>query len=439
MTYQQNGQPPFEQLSDWLDWLENTRPEHEMELGLDSIRKVAERLDLTKPAPFVITVGGTNGKGSTVAILESILSAAGYKVGVYTSPHLHRFNERIKVNGVEASDESLCASFQKVNDGLGGDWLSYFEFAVLLAVDVFQKEKVDIALMEVGLGGRLDATNVIEPDVSVITTVGLDHQDWLGYSIEAIAKEKAGIFRSEKPAIFGGVETPGSIVDQAVRLESALYRRDKEFELKEESRTWSWKGLNKTGECIEYVDLPMPALVIDNAATALQAIQFLPDAVSRDAIVEGLKISSLPGRYEKVMEINKRGKKVQAILDVAHNPQAATKLAERLKADPVSGKTRALIGIYKDKDYHGVIESLSEVVDEWVVADFDSPRALDKTVLSEAVARYSELLPVIAENVELGFQQLKEVSTSRDRVLVVGSFLMVGAILCGGAEVSPSN
>ncbi|WOG25829.1 bifunctional tetrahydrofolate synthase/dihydrofolate synthase [Endozoicomonas sp. 8E] len=436
MTYQQNSQPPFEQLSDWLDWLENTRPEHEMELGLDRIRKVAERLVLIKPAPFVITVGGTNGKGSTVAILESILLAAGYKVGVYTSPHLHRFNERIKVNRAEASDESLCDSFQKVNDGLGGDWLSYFEFAVLLAVDVFRKEKVDIALMEVGLGGRLDATNVIEPDVSVITTVGLDHQDWLGYSIEAIAKEKAGIFRSEKPAIFGGVETPDSIVDQAVRLKSALYRRNKEFELKEKGKTWSWKGLNKTGDCIEYVDLPVPALVIDNAATALQAIQFLPEVVSRGAIVEGLKASRLPGRYEKVVETNKSGEKIQVVLDVAHNPQAAAKLVERLKSDPVSGKTRALMAIYKDKDYHGVIETLSEVVDEWVVTDIDSPRALDKADLSEAVARYSGL-PVMTENLELGFQQLKEVSTSRDRVLVVGSFLTVGAVMGGGSEALP--
>ncbi|WP_062269858.1 bifunctional tetrahydrofolate synthase/dihydrofolate synthase [Endozoicomonas arenosclerae] len=430
MTYQQNSQPPFEQLSDWLDWLENTRPEHEMELGLDRIRKVAERLDLLKPAPYVITVGGTNGKGSTVAILESILLAAGYNVGVYTSPHLLRFNERIKINSVEASDESLCASFQKVNDGRGGDWLSYFEFAVLLAVDVFQKEKVNIALIEVGLGGRLDATNVIEPDVSVITTVGLDHQDWLGYSIEAIAKEKAGVFRAEKPAVFGGLEAPKNIVEQAVKLESALYRREKEFELREEKDTWSWKGLSMSGEFVEYAELPKPALVIDNAATALQAIQFLPQVISRDAIVEGLKASSLPGRYEKIVETNQSGEKVEVVLDVAHNPQAAGKLVERLKADPVPGKTRALIAIYKDKDYQGVIESLSEVVDEWVVTDFDSPRALAKAELNQAVTRYSEQ-SVLAESAEVGFQQLIQVSGSSDRVLVVGSFLTVGTILFG--------
>ena len=438
MTYQQNSQPPFEQLSDWLDWLENTRPEHEMELGLDRIRSVAERLDLLKPAPFVITVGGTNGKGSTVAVLESILLAAGYKVGVYTSPHLLKFNERIKVNSVEASDESLCASFQKVNEGRGGEWLSYFEFAVLLAVDVFQKEKIDIALMEVGLGGRLDATNVIEPNVSVITTVGLDHQDWLGYSIEAIAKEKAGIFRSEKPAIFGGVEIPSSIVEQAVRLESALYRREKEFMLDEEKSIWSWEGMSKTGEIIGFTDLPKPNLVIDNAATALQAIQFLPEEVSRDAIVEGLKESSLPGRYEKIVETNQNGEEIEVILDVAHNPQAAAKLVERLKADPVSGKTRALIAIYKDKDYQGVIEALSEVVDEWVVTDFDSPRALDKSDLNGVVARYSGQ-SVMAKNAETGFQRLTEISTDKDRVLVVGSFLMVGAILFNVSEALPSK
>ena len=180
----------YQTLADWLDWLENTRPEHEMELGLGRIRSVAEKHELLTPAPFVITVAGTNGKGSTVTLLESMLLQAGYRVGVYTSPHLIRFNERVRINGSEASDAQLCESFSKINEARESTWLSYFEFAVLVAVDCFQKTNVDIALMEVGFGGRLDATNVVEPDVSVITTVGLDHQEWLGYSIEAIARKR---------------------------------------------------------------------------------------------------------------------------------------------------------------------------------------------------------------------------------------------------------
>ena len=225
-------------VSDWLNWLENTRPEQDIDLGLDRIRAVGAELDLLSPAPLVITVAGTNGKGSTIALLEAILKEAGYSVGAFTSPHFFQFNERIRINGEEVSDDFLCDAFATIDSGRGQTWLTYFEFATLAAVHCFQKAKVDIALMEVGLGGRLDATNAINPNISVITTVDLDHQDWLGYSIEAIAKEKAGIMRSEQPAIFGDSNIPKAIIEQSLRLDVPLYRSGVEYQWREYNEGW---------------------------------------------------------------------------------------------------------------------------------------------------------------------------------------------------------
>jgi dihydrofolate synthase/folylpolyglutamate synthase len=297
-----------------------------------------------------------------------------------------------------------------------------------VAVDAFQKEKVDIALMEVGLGGRLDATNVIEPDISVITSVGLDHQDWLGYSIEAIAREKAGIMRPEKPAVFGGLDTPNSVIDHSIRLEAALHRRGKEFDVKEATDSWSWTGRSKTGEKIEYSQLPLPSLIIDNAASAIQALQFLPEPPAIKAISAGMAKAKVPGRYEKRVATNAKGERVELILDVAHNPQAAEKLVENLKKEPVSGKTRALLAMYADKDSAGVIDVLSEVVDEWVVTDFDSPRALKKKALFELL-KARDALVKLGEPVGVECPKLLDKAEEGDRLLVTGSFMTVAEAL----------
>ena len=412
--------PKFELLSEWLQWLDTTRPETDIELSLNRIRQVATDAELLKPAPYVITIAGTNGKGSTVALLESVLVGAGYKVGSYTSPHIHRFNERVKINGEEVSDEELTASFAKVDHFRDDTWLTYFEFAVLVAADSFQKQGVEIALMEVGLGGRLDATNVFDPDLSIITTVDLDHQDWLGNTIEEIAKEKAGIMRPGVPAIYGDLNIPQSIIDHAVDVEAPLYRRGREFNLTVQKSSWNWNGLDNKRSQVGERKLPIPDLVIDNAATVMQAIKLLPYPVSYGDIRTGIARAHLSGRYTKRVVRNKNNDPVQVVFDVAHNPQAARKLRERLEQDPVPGKTRALIAMYRDKDYKSVVEILAPVIDEWYVSEFDSPRALCASELKDAVEACggsvggSPSLLEAADNV-----------SSKDRLLVVGSFQTV--------------
>ena len=269
-----NQMLPAKSLSDWLNWLENTRPETDIDLGLDRIRLVGSKLTLLTPAPYVITVAGTNGKGSTIALLEAIFIEAGYSVGAFTSPHFQSFNERIRINGEMVEDASLCSAFKEINQGRDSTWLTYFEFATLAAVSCFQRAGIEIALMEVGLGGRLDATNAIEPDLSVITSIGLDHQDWLGYSIDAIAREKAGIMRTGKPTVFGMKNMPGTVLEQAVKLDVPLFRRAKEFDFRESNESWCWQGVTIEGASRELNDLPIPYLVIDNAATVLQALEF---------------------------------------------------------------------------------------------------------------------------------------------------------------------
>ena len=423
-----NVQTAAKSLDEWLHWLENTRPETAIDLGLDRVRLVGEELGLLKPAPFVITVAGTNGKGSTIALLEAILLAAGYKVGVFTSPHFIRFNERVRINGQQVDDGPLREAFEKINSGRGGTWLTYFEFATLAAVHCFQRAEVDIALMEVGLGGRLDATNAVEPDVSVVTTVALDHQDWLGYSIEAIAREKAGIFRTDKPGIYGDSAVPASVVDQVIRREVPLFRRDHEFAITRTENSWSWSGLSAAGEKIKLEELPLPEVVLDNAASAIQALQFLPEAVTRDAICEGLVSAKLTGRYQRLQQDNPAGESVSVILDVAHNPQAARKFCERLEAEPVEGKTRMVIAMYGDKDYGSVIEELASSIDEWFVTEFDSPRALAAEKLCEAL-RVRELQCQQYPGVKQAFDAALAASGSQDRVLVCGSFITVAEAL----------
>ena len=423
-----NTSVPDKTLFNWLSWLESTRPEQDIELGLDRIRAVGSQLNLLTPAPFVITVAGTNGKGSTIALLEAILLKAGYKVGVFTSPHFIAFNERVRINGEQVSDESLCDAFSLINKGRGNTWLTYFEFATLAAVDCFQKANIDIALMEVGLGGRLDATNVVEPDVSIVTTVDLDHQDWLGYSIEAIGKEKAGIFRTGKPALYGDSPIPLSVLDQAIRKETPLFRRDHEYSLNRTLDSWSWRGVAADGDKIQLDHLPVPGLILDNAATALQALQFVPKKMSAEAIIEGLKSARLPGRYQELKLENEAHEPINILLDVAHNPQAAKQLANKLSSTPVAGKTRMIIAMYGDKDCSSVIESLSDTVDEWLVTEFESPRALAAATLCEVLVAHQQSYTQIS-TVKQALQKALKASSKKDRVVVAGSFITVAEVL----------
>ncbi len=419
---------PANTLAQWLSWMEETRPEHEIDFGLDRIRQVGERLGLLKPAPFTITVAGTNGKGSTLAVLEAILLAAGFKVGLFTSPHFLRFNERIRINGEQVDDRLLCDAFDKINKGRKTTWLTYFEFATLAAVDCFQQAEVDFALMEVGLGGRLDATNGIDSDIAIITTVALDHQEYLGFSIEAIAREKAGIFRSGKPAIYGDNQVPATVIKAAERVGSVLYCRGDQFDLTMEKNSWSWHGVDVQGRYETLSDLPVSAVVIDNAATALQAIQLLPTTVTAEAVVKGLNQVVLTGRFQKMSLLNTHGDEIEVRLDVAHNPQAAEMLTQCLNEFAVTGKTRAVIAMCKDKDYMAVVGCLAGIIDQWYLAQFDSPRALPvEEFTRQLMAR--EYSVISCKSVTEALNQALASSQPGDRVLVTGSFMTVSAVL----------
>lgn len=415
-------------VSEWLHWLENTRPEQDMDLGLDRIRQVGQALDLLSPAPYVITVAGTNGKGSTIAILESILRKAGYSVGACTSPHFLRFNERIRLNGQMVDDQMLCEALATIDEGRKSTWLTYFEFATLAAVYSFKQAKVDVALMEVGLGGRLDATNVVEPDVSVITTVDLDHQEWLGFTIEAIAAEKAGIMRAEKPAVFGDNPVPKAVTDRALRLEAPLYRNGHEYLIEKHEAFWCWRGQDEQGAPCLFENLPYPPLMLANAATAVQVLALSPLNIDAEAVREGLGDVTLTGRYQSHWLQSKAGEAIEVILDVSHNPQAATGLRENLLNHPVSGKTRMVFAMYKDKDYAAVADILADAADEWLITSFDSPRALSSEVLVEIFkARHSQVYGITG--VTKALSTALECSVKGDRIVVSGSFITVAEAL----------
>ncbi|MFB0975599.1 MAG: bifunctional tetrahydrofolate synthase/dihydrofolate synthase, partial [Tolumonas sp.] len=269
-------------LSDWLSYLEQIHPQ-QIDLGLQRVKTVAERADLTRLPGIVITVGGTNGKGSTCAMLASILQAAGYSTGVYASPHLLRYNERVKINGSEVSDEDLCSAFFEIEQKRAEISLTFFEFGTLAAFAVFKKCQPDVILLEVGLGGRLDATNIIDADISVITSIDLDHCDWLGDTREAIAVEKAGIYRPGKPAICGEPNPPQTLYTAADQIDARLYEVGEQFSYQLAGESWEFQGQHW-----QLKNLPVPALPLQNAATVLAALEHIPLSISQDAIHNGL-------------------------------------------------------------------------------------------------------------------------------------------------------
>lgn len=419
---------PVKTLSQWLAWLESRHPEVEIDLGLERVQAIAATLGVLTPAPVVITVAGTNGKGSTVAFLEAMLQAGGYRTGVFTSPHFLRFNERIRVNGQMVADDALCSAFARINACPGACELTYFEFATLAALLCFMDQPLDYVVLEVGLGGRLDATNVVSSHVAVITSIGLDHQDWLGDTLEAIGAEKAGIIRYQQPVVFGGQSMPETIARRSIELEAPLFRRGLEFSASGQQSGWRWRGLDALGREQVFENLPWPGLELDNAATALQALAFLPNTLTRDAIDQGLAMACLPGRAQKLHWCNDAGQSIEVMLDVSHNPHAVEKLASRLQREPAEGQTHAVLGMCKDKDHVGVIDLLAPQVDCWIATAFDSPRALSVAVLEQALTRTDAPVEAIP-HVEAAFMAAVNRASSGDRVLVVGSFMTVAAVL----------
>lgn len=411
-------------LAEWLRWQETLHPSA-IDLGLDRMRRTLQRLNWRQAACPVITVGGTNGKGSTVVLTSQILRAAGYRVGTFTSPHLIRYNERIVIDGREISDASLVAAFERIDAARGDDTLTFFEFNTLAALLVFDTAGVDAIVLEVGLGGRLDSVNAVDADVAVVTSIALDHTDWLGPDVESIGREKAGIFRSGKPAIFGSREMPASIAAAAEQLGTPLYRLGQEFDWRRDGDRWSWRGRTTS-----YDDLPRPALrgelQFDNASSVLCALECLSPRlpITREAIEVGLENVTLPGRFQVVPRAA-----VEWIFDVAHNPAAAQALAGQLASRPTNGRTIAVCGILGDKDIQGIAGVLRGSFDAWIIVGLQSARAVPVDALSERLANMGATVTATAPDVAAGCEIARTTAQAGDRIVVFGSFLTVGPAL----------
>ncbi|OCH17541.1 bifunctional tetrahydrofolate synthase/dihydrofolate synthase [Aliivibrio logei] len=406
-------------LSVWLRYLESIHTSA-IDLGLDRVQRVAQRAKLTKPAPTVITVAGTNGKGSTCALMESILLNAGYRVGVYSSPHLIRYNERIRINGNDLSDSLISQSFAAIEAWRKDTPLSLFEFGTLAALWAFKAHQVDVLLLEVGLGGRLDATNVVDHDVSIITSLAVDHVDWLGDDINVIGFEKAGIFRSDKPAICGQPNPPSSVAAHADDINADLHQVGYQFTYKvnEDNKTWSWQS-----GAFDLTGLPLPKLPLANAATAIMALGCADLELTDVNIVEGLKAAHLPGR----MQILTRGEEIiepLILLDVAHNPHSAHYLVQQVRLRYPNKKIHAVVGMLHDKDIESTVNEFTGVVDVWYPASLSGPRAAKA---SELVAFIEQETTEYSSPVE-AFKVALQHAGNDELILVFGSFHTVGEV-----------
>ena len=404
-------------LPQWLAYIEQQHPTS-IHMGLERVRDVAMRLALGKPATRVITVGGTNGKGSTVAFIEAIARAAGWKVGAYTSPHLLRYNERVRINGVDADDASLVEAFEAVEAARGDTSLTYFEFGTLAALWLFERAGLDLAVLEVGLGGRLDAVNIIDPDVAVITTVDIDHTDWLGNDREAIGAEKAGIARAWKPLVLGEVDSPSSVLRHAYAIGANALRLGSDFFHEPiDSQRWRWREVGA-----ELV-LPVPALSAPaqraNAASAIAALRALPgDALPDEAFAQGVADAALPGRLQHVSHDG-----VDVVLDVGHNPQAARELAAWLQMHPIPGQTHAVFAALADKDVASVVASFAGLPLRWYLAGLDAgPRAQSADQLAARLVATAAAGASRHHRVVDALQAASAAARPGDRVLVFGSF-----------------
>ena len=419
--------PRFDRLEDWLDWQQQLHPTA-IDLGLDRVARVLARTGWQRPPVPVITVGGTNGKGSTVALLEAILRAGGHRVGTFTSPHLVDYRERISVHGDSVSEASLVIAFERIADALGPDSLTYFEFNALAALLVFGTAGLDAMLLEVGLGGRLDAVNVVDADVAVVVSVALDHMEYLGDDEEAIGREKAGIFRPGRPAVFGSPRPPQSLRSEASRLDARLLVRGAQFDgVPRDATTWDFV----VDGAVALPALPRPALPgtvqVANAATALMTLTTLAGRlrVSRAAIERGLRAVTLPGRFQRVRD--ERGG-VEWVLDVAHNPAAATSLAANLRELTVPGRTLAVCGMLGDKDVPGVVTPLRDCVDAWYAAASEGPRAIDAQELARRAATAGVAMQPSGTIAE-AMARARGDARPGDRIVVFGSFHTVGPAL----------
>lgn len=415
----------FDSLQGWLNWQESLHPQT-IDLGLERAGQVFRTLHPNYEKPPTITVAGTNGKGSCIAFLESIYLAQGYRVGTYTSPHILKYNERIKIEGEPVSDSLICSAFERIESVRENISLSYFEFGTLAALDIFSRSAIDVQLLEVGLGGRLDAVNIIDPDAAIITSICIDHSDWLGDTREIIGCEKAGIFRTGVPAIIGDPEPPASLMECANAKDAPIFCIGREFGYQKKPAGWDWFGADR---CIK--DLPEPNLKGEhqyrNAAAAVLAVMKMLNRlpVTESKIAQALKNVQLTGRFQ-LLEGD-----IPVLLDVGHNPQAVKTLAEHLVNCFPGQRVHAIFSMMKDKDIRGVIDVMKPVVEDWYFAPLPhNPRSASEGLMQEMFALNS------ITDVNFGFADFTEAfmaarNTAKqgDLLLVFGSFFLVSEYL----------
>ncbi|BFI96455.1 MAG: bifunctional tetrahydrofolate synthase/dihydrofolate synthase [Rhodanobacter sp.] len=417
-------------LAEWLAYQEHVHP-RDIELGLERVRGVWQRMGAPAPARRVIAVGGTNGKGSTVALLESMLQGAGLRAGAFTSPHLLAYNERVRIDGADVDDAALVASFERIEAARGDTPLTYFEYGTLAALDLFARAGLDVAILEVGLGGRLDAVNIVDADVAVVTTVDLDHMDWLGPDRDSIGREKAGIARAGRPAIVGEADPPQGLLDALAGIGARIERAGVEFTAERLDDGWRWRHRDGTA-----MALPLPALAapvqLANASAAIAALHALwtaGDVLAPQrayaAACHGLRHARVAARLQSL------GGDPSLIVDVGHNPQAARALAAWLDAQP-RARTHAVYGALADKDVAGVIAALGTRIDHWHLAGLDSatPRGLAADALADALR---QTLPDAGvdrhADVAAALAAARAAARPGERILAFGSFFVASAVM----------
>lgn len=404
----------YRSLNEWLGWIRALNIK-EIDLSLERVAEIGARLDLLKPDCPVITVAGTNGKGSCVAALEAFYLAAGYKVGAFTTPYLLRYNEQVRIQGHCVDDALFCDAFDRITKACGQDIsLTVFEYGTLAAFMIFKEAGLDIWILEVGLGGRWDAVNVVDADVAIVASIGIDHVDWLGNTRELIAIEKAGIFRQGNPAVCGDFDPPKTLTH------TPLFCQGKDFGFKKMDTSWTWWCSDK-----QLTALPLPTLLLQNMSTALMAMDLLQSRlpVNKEAIDKALSTVSLPGRVQVISG------DVPHIFDVSHNPAAVVPLIEYLKKHPIDGKTYAVFSMLADKDILSTLNLIKSYINQWHIAPVESERAASLEKLSESFEKANIHQVAKFESIKIAYENMKSHSKTGDRIVVFGSFRTVAEVL----------